>query len=132
MGTDLAGANRPADESGAQPSASNAEGLAGWTGNERYEVIRKIGSGGMGVVYEAFDRERAQPVALKRLLHFSPGALYRIKQEFRTLADVHHPNLVRLYELFMTERDGVFFTMELVHGSDFLVHLRGNPAPSRT
>jgi eukaryotic-like serine/threonine-protein kinase len=94
-----------------------------WKGTARYEVLRCIGKGGMGVVYEAFDRERQQHVALKTLLNSSPAALYLFKQEFRTLSDVHHRNLVRLYELVVTEDDRVFFTMELVGGTDFLTYV---------
>jgi serine/threonine protein kinase len=105
------------------PTEALAE-LADWKGTDRYEVLRCIGRGGMGAVYEAYDRGRGQPVALKTLLHFDPAALYLFKQEFRTLAKVHHPNLVRLYELVATEGDHVFFAMELVRGMDFLAHVR--------
>ena len=98
--------------------------LAEWAGTDRYRVRRCIGAGGVGAVYEAFDAERGVAVAVKKLRHFSPAALYLFKQEFRTLADVHHPNLVRLYELVATEERDVFFTMELVRGADIVAHVR--------
>jgi hypothetical protein len=86
----------------------------------------------MGVVYEAFDRERKSAVALKTMQRFDPTALYRFKQEFRTLADVHHPNLVRLHELVVNEKDPVFFVMELIRGTDFLAHVRRRAARDAT
>src|SRR5882672_8255154 len=107
-----------------------------WKGTARYEIAGRIGKGGMGAVYKALDRERGQFVALKTLLHFGPAALYRFKQEFRTLADVRHNNLVHLYELVVSETEQVFFTMELVGGVHFLEHVQkpgvrtGAPPPT--
>src|ERR1700733_501527 len=91
-----------------------------WGGTSRYEVRKRIGAGGMGVVYEAFDHERGRLVAVKTLLRFSPSALYRFKHEFRTISDEIHPNLVRLYELVIQDGEDAFFAMELVDGVDFL------------
>jgi type II secretory pathway predicted ATPase ExeA len=84
----------------------------------RFEVVRRVGGGGMGVVYEALDRQRDVRVALKTLYHLDAQGIYRLKNEFRALSDVVHPNLVRLYELFVDE-DVWFFTMELVEGERF-------------
>ncbi len=98
-------------------------GVMDFRGTERFEILRRIGEGGMGVVYEALDRERQEKVALKILLRVSPSAIYRIKKEFRALADVSHPNLVRLHELVYAQ-DRWFFTMELIHGVNFLHHVR--------
>src|SRR5215472_11156143 len=108
-----------------EPLATDAKQVVthNWKGTSRYEVRRCLGQGGMGVVYEALDRDSGQLVALKTLIRTTPAALYLFKQEFRTLADVSHPNLVRLHELVMTDSDHPFFTMELVRGTDFLAHV---------
>jgi serine/threonine protein kinase len=92
-------------------------------GTDRFAVLRRLGAGGMGIVYEVLDRERNSRVALKTLRNVEPQALYRLKNEFRSLQDLQHPNLVTLGEL-IEERGNWFFTMELVAGVDFLAHVR--------
>src|SRR6267142_4548954 len=100
-----------------------AEPTKEFIGTERFTVRRRLGAGGMGVVYEAHDREMDKIVALKTLTRAEAAHIYRFKREFRTLADVSHPNLVSLYEL-MSEGDHWFFTMELVKGVTFIQYVR--------
>lgn len=96
---------------------------SGVAGSARFQVSRHLGSGGMGAVFEAYDRERQQRVALKTLRTQSPEELLHLKNEFRALQDVRHPNLVNLLEL--SEEAGRFFvTMELVEGTDLLGYVR--------
>ncbi len=87
-----------------------------FSGTERYEVRQRLGQGGMGVVYEAFDRRRERAVAMKVLRDPERGSLYRFKREFRAAADLLHPNLVRLFDLGVLPQGGFFFTMELLAG----------------
>ena len=72
-------------------------------GTSRFHLLRRLGGGGMGVVYEALDKERSARVALKTLRTVDATALLRFKNEFRWLADLQHPNLVSLGELFADE-----------------------------
>lgn len=83
----------------------------------RFRILEKLGQGGMGIVHRAIDCERGCEVAIKSLNAPCPDDLYRLKREFRFLSEVRHPNIVRLYELFVEDCKG-FFTMDLVIGSN--------------
>lgn len=89
----------------------------------RFEVRRRLGAGGMGEVFEAFDRQQGTVVALKLLRRVSPRALARLKSEFRSVVEVRDRNLVRLREMGV-DGDEWFITMELVDGVDFLSYVR--------
>ncbi len=99
-----------------------------------YELLRELGRGGFGVVYEARHLRRNESVALKTLPSGidSPSQtrndaerLHKFRQEFRSLSEVNHPNLVGMQTL---EVDGSqwFFTMDLVNGVDFLEYVCPN------
>src|SRR6476659_3221026 len=81
----------------------DARAMQGFTGDGRFEVRERLGDGGFGTVYAAFDRELGIPVAVKHLRQQSPDSIYRFKKEFRLLAEMAHPNLVSLYELFQSK-----------------------------
>jgi len=94
--------------------------VAEFEGTARFKVLRRIGSGGFGTVFEALDRESKRSVALKvlRRLEF----VDRFKREFRALAEIRHPNLIVLHELFA--QPTWFFTMEFVRGVNILHYVR--------
>jgi serine/threonine protein kinase len=89
----------------------------------RYELVRTLGRGGMGVVYEALNPSQRERVALKMMHGRSPTDLSRLKREFRSLAGISHPNLVTMHELCVSQQHA-FFTMELVCGEDIVSYVR--------
>ena len=94
-----------------------------------YVLVGKLGQGGMGIVYLAWDRERNATVALKFLPRVDPMSLYRFKREFRAHADLTHRNLIKLYELF-SRGDRWFYTMEHVVGLEFRLALQAGSSPA--
>ena len=73
----------------------------------RYEIVRRIGEGGMGTVYEAFDPLLKRPVALKFLIKDNPTLVQRLLMEGRSQAQIDHPNVCRVYEV--GEFEGRYF-----------------------
>ena len=104
------GSGPPTDASSHPPAGGD------WAG-PRFAIARRLGIGGFGAVYEVFDHQHQARVALKTVTRQDTSALYQFKREFRSLADLVHPNLVELYELHGDDTRW-FFTMELVRGVD--------------
>ena len=91
--------------------------------SRRFEIVKFLGRGGMGEVYEALDRELRENVALKTVradLAFNPSVLDQFKNEVQRSRKVTHPNVCRIYDLFTTISrvgdDTPFLTMELLGG----------------
>jgi len=112
-----------ADEAGAStPVAVLATVLAG-----RYEILGLLGSGGMGRVYRAMDRELGEVVALKILHRDFVGSqemVERFRQEVRLARKVTHRNVARTYDIGEHEGEK-FLTMELVVGEPLSARLEG-------
>ena len=108
--------------------------LAGYpshfSGTDRYRLVRQLGEGGFGVIFEVEDRKQGGRLALKLLRQPHAERLYRFKREFRILCESVHPNLVRLHEL-SSEGHQLFFTMELIDGVPLLAHIARNPERAR-
>jgi tetratricopeptide (TPR) repeat protein len=108
----------------------NAIGLGARLG--RYELVRLVGMGGMGVVFEARDPELDRTVAVKVLRERGLGTAgeARLRREGQTMARLTHPNVIRVYDVGVS-RDHVFVAMEFVRGgtlADWLA--RGTRTPA--
>ena len=93
---------------------------------QRYRIAGRIGRGGMGEVYRAFDLILEQDVALKFLppgLGSNSAALDRFRNEVRLARQVSHPNVCRVYDIGEIE-DAPFLSMEYVDGEDLSSLLR--------
>jgi serine/threonine protein kinase len=96
----------------------------------RYRVLRQLGQGGMGAVYEAMDERLDAVVALKETLFADERLRKQFEREARLLARMHHPALPRVSDHF-GEGDGQFLVMQYIEGDDLaqMMTLKRGPFP---
>jgi eukaryotic-like serine/threonine-protein kinase len=108
-----------------RPAAPVPSGLPG------YEILEELGRGGMGVVYKARQIALGRLVALKMVLTLAPvrkEQLARFRIEAESLARLHHPNIVQIYEI--GEYEGrPYFAMEYIDGPSLARQQAGVPQP---
>lgn len=83
---------------------------------ERYRIVRTLGAGAMGAVYEVERTTDGRHLALKTVIHAHGATLARLAREAETASRVSHPNLVGIVDIDVTPTGIMFIVMELVHG----------------
>src|SRR6266487_3695135 len=97
----------------------------------RYLIVRQLGQGGMGAVYEALDQRLDTTVALKETLFADERLRKQFEREARLLARLHHPALPRVSDHF-SEGDGQFLVMQFIAGEDLaeMIARKNGPFPT--
>ena len=94
--------------------------------NDRYQLLERLGTGGMAVVYRAHDRRLDRYVAIKILReNYSPDPAFqeRFRQEARAAANLSHPNIVTVHD-FGYDNGRLYIVMEYVPGTDLKSYLK--------
>lgn len=91
----------------------------------RYRIIRELGRGGMGVVYEGYDRELDRTVAIKTMISNLAGEEQkeRFLREAKLIASLKHPGITQIYEIGV-EDEVIFFAMDYIEGLSLIEYIK--------
>src|SRR4030088_2063819 len=95
---------------------------------DRYRIVRQLGRGGMGAVYEAIDQRLAITVALKETFSAEESMRRQFEREARLLAGMQHPALPRVSDHFV-EGKRAFLVMQFIGGVDLAKIIAQQPGP---
>jgi serine/threonine protein kinase len=111
-------------------SPASRPALAEQQAVRQYRLTRKLGEGGMGVVFEARDDRLDRLVAIKRLraMDTDPSLKERLLREARVAAKISHPNICQVYEL-AEENGELFVVMELLEGETLAGRIERGTVP---
>ncbi len=112
-----------------KPPPSRKTGLGLHPCFPRYEILEKLGEGGVAVVYKVMDSKGGANKALKALKpehNSSVRAVERFKDEFRILRSLHHPSLPEMFDFGYLPEGGCYMVMELVQGESLDKYLAAN------
>jgi serine/threonine protein kinase/Tfp pilus assembly protein PilF len=115
------------------PPESPRLGNVDWPSVTGYEILERLGRGGMGIVYKARQEGLNRVVALKMIVsgaHADKEEVARFRAEAQAQAQLQHPHIVQIYEV--DEHEGIpYFALEFVAGGSLAHKLAGTPQPAR-
>jgi len=98
-------------------SRSASESVSDLSGEKKYALGRELGRGGMGIVYQVYDRDIRRQVAMKILpADADEEKRVRFVEEAQVTGQLEHPNIIPIYDLGIDESGRLFFTMKFLHG----------------
>ena len=86
--------------------------------NSRYRIVKLLGQGGFGAVYQAWDINLDEPVAIKESIETSPAAQKQFQVEAKLLFNLRHTNLPRVHDFFVIPGKGMYLAMDYIEGED--------------
>lgn len=124
---EISGLNSPSDTDGLDDASTLNESRtrlqAGQLVARRYEIVRRVGRGGMGEVWHAYDVKLRVDVALKSMRRTTPESVEALRREVRTAREIISPNVCRIFDL-VVEEGQEFVSMEYIDGLTLFALLR--------
>ena len=93
---------------------------------DRFEINKRLGRGGFGTVYSAFDRKLDRTVAIKQARSLKSFVAGQVREEARKIASLNHPNIVQIYDLIEHGENELLIVMEYLEGVSLSTKLKSD------